>query len=79
MVLQLLVSSINQSVDCSTHNNVTNVTQAQAQVKKSPKGAVHAGAGGASTEVSTASIVGVVGSVITMGAGLIVRRQGFEL
>lgn len=68
----------NVSTNCS---NVTNIhqAQAQAQVKKSPRGAVHAGAGGASTEVSAASIVGVVGSVVTMGAGLVLRRQGFEL
>lgn len=79
------------STDCSTYNNVTNVTrvnknvaaaQAQApapaqQVSFVPQGGVSAGGGGAVGN-SSASIVGLVGSVLTMGAGLALRRQ-FEL
>lgn len=62
------------SADCST-TNTTNVTQASSQVK-SPRGGVSAGAGGASSVASTGSILGLLGSVSTMGLGLILRRQG---
>lgn len=78
---QSQTASQNQfSADCSQH--VTNVTQAAAstsQVTKSPRGAVHAGAGGASESISTSSIIGLVGSVTAAGAGLVLRRQGFNL
>lgn len=70
--------NVNFAPDCSKVTNVTNVTN-ESQVKKAPKGAVHAGAGGASSSVSTASILGVLGSIATMGVGLVLRRQGFEL
>lgn len=70
-------ANVNQNIstDCST-NNVTNVTQAAAAAEKqvsAPRGAVHAGAG--SSNIS--AIVGLVGSVVTLGAGFATRK--FEL
>jgi hypothetical protein len=65
------------NADCST-SNVTNVTQAAAEVEEAeavqvsaPKGGVHAGFGGASeTSSSAAVIAGLTGSLSILGVGL---------
>jgi len=63
------------NADCST-SNVTNVTQAAAEVEEAvqvsaPKGGVHAGFGGASDTSSSAAIIaGLTGSLSILGVGL---------
>lgn len=43
-----------------------------------PAGSVHAGAGGAPTKVSAASVAGVVGSAATLGLGVALRKKAFQ-
>lgn len=43
-----------------------------------PTGSVHAGAGGAPSSVSLASILGVIASVGTLGLGVALRKKAFQ-
>lgn len=72
-------ASNNITLTCTT-NNVTNTTaapQVLAAQTDAPKGGVSAGAGGAVT-AGVSSIVGLFGSLATVGAGLVARRK-FEV
>lgn len=74
-------SSVTFAPDCSTHTTVAAASSAGrgaavAQVDV-PKGAVHAGGGGAATSgTSFASLLGLTGSVATLGAGVAMRKKG---
>lgn len=70
-------TGVNFSPDCSVTQVTNQAAAATAAQVQAPRGAVSAGAGGA-VESSNASVIGLVGSALTMGAGLVLRRQ-FEL
>lgn len=53
------------------------VTAPAAQVV-APAGSVHAGAGGAPTKVSAASMLGVAGSAATLGIGVALRKKALQ-
>lgn len=65
-------ASNNITLTCTT-NNVAAPQVLGSQVE-APKGAVHAGAGGAAVS-SAGSIAGLVGSLTAAGAGLVARRK----
>jgi hypothetical protein len=76
-------SNVTFSPDCSTHTTTVAaassnggrgaaVTQVDA-----PSGAVHAGGGaGVTSGTSFASLLGLTGSVATLGAGVVMRKKG---